>query len=766
MIKFSTKGQTLLELQPNLKSGKILPCVIITYTDWKNGNLDSNFLSKHKSLIVRSSCSFEDCNNQSSAGKYLSIAGITTIQALNMAVEKVFSSYRENLKDSEQVLIQPQLVNVEKCGVFFTYNQSNNSDYYVINYDTTGRTDSITSGDGKDYVTCYVSKNTKPKSETARELIALADELSTLLGKDNLDIEFAIDTDQTLWLLQVRPLVIKKPEAKATDEVFRAKKRIKNQINLLNAPHPYLYGQRSIFGVMPDWNPAEIIGVRPKPLSLSLYRELVTDNIWAYQRNNYGYLNLRSFPLLVSFCGQPYIDVRVSFNSFVPKDTPPELAEKLVDYYLDQLESKPIYHDKIEFNIVLSCYSLDMNNKMEKLRNAGFSDFEVATLSTSLRELTNRIIDSRTGLWIQDFHKIEKLVQRQSHVHEKITDIRQRIYWQLEDCKRYGTLPFAGLARAAFIAVQLLRSMVAERVLTEHDYERFMSSLSTVSSQMSDDFSSQSRSVFLEKYGHLRPGTYEITSPRYDAAPDLYFDWDARKLANKDCKFILSDETKRKCDELLSAHGISHSAISLFHFIKSAIEGREYAKFVFSKSLSNAIEDIAELCAQVGCSREDAAYLNIKDLQSLLGASDCVEGTIRESIDKGKRLYEVTRLLVLPPLISSARDVDEFELPASEPNFITDKVTTGQTCSIKNTYDLKRKIVFIPNADPGYDWIFSHDIKGLITQYGGCNSHMAIRASELGIPSVIGAGEILYKKWESAKLLEINAINRKVRVIR
>ena len=31
---------------------------------------------------------------------------------------------------------------------------------------------------------------------------------------------------------------------------------------------------------MPDWNPAEIIGIKPKPLALSLYRELITDHIW------------------------------------------------------------------------------------------------------------------------------------------------------------------------------------------------------------------------------------------------------------------------------------------------------------------------------------------------------------------------------------------------------------------------------------------------------------------------------------------------------
>ena len=82
-------------------------------------------------------------------------------------------------------------------------------------------------------------------------------------------------------------------------------------------PHPYLIGKRTVFGVMPDWNPAEIVGVRPQPLALSLYRELITDAIWAYQRNNYGYRNLRSFPLMPNFFGLPYIDVRLSFNSFI-----------------------------------------------------------------------------------------------------------------------------------------------------------------------------------------------------------------------------------------------------------------------------------------------------------------------------------------------------------------------------------------------------------------------------------------------------------------
>ncbi len=52
-----------------------------------------------------------------------------------------------------------------------------------------------------------------------------------------------------------------------------------------------------------------------------------------------------------------------------------------------------------------------------------------------------------------------------------------RIYWLIEDCKRYGTLPFAGLARAGFIAVQLLQSFVAAGVISAEEHATFMTSV-------------------------------------------------------------------------------------------------------------------------------------------------------------------------------------------------------------------------------------------------------------------------------------------------
>ena len=116
-----------------------------------------------------------------------------------------------------------------------------------------------------------------------------------------------------------------------------------------------------MYGLMPDWNPAEIIGCKPKPLSLSLYRELITNSIWAYQRNNYGYKNLRSFPLLIEIEGIPYIDVRASFNSFIPKELDNNTSEKLVNYYLDKLKKIQVIMTKL--NLILYFRVLHLTQK-------------------------------------------------------------------------------------------------------------------------------------------------------------------------------------------------------------------------------------------------------------------------------------------------------------------------------------------------------------------------------------------------------------------
>jgi len=100
-------------------------------------------------------------------------------------------------------------------------------------------------------------------------------------------------------------------------------------------------------------------------------------------------------------------------------------------------------------------------------------------------------------------------------------------------------------------------------------------------------------------------------------------------------------------------------------------------------------------------------------------------------------------------------------------NYITSKKTSGKIVDLSNgtdKVDLVGKIVLIKGADPGFDWIFSKPIKGLITQYGGVGSHMAIRAAEFGIPAAIGCGEVLYNTLVNANCVELDCGNHNIQI--
>ena len=92
----------------------------------------------------------------------------------------------------------------------------------------------------------------------------------------------------------------------------------------------------------------------------------------------------------------------------------------------------------------------------------------------------------------------------------------------LEDCKKFGTLPFAGLARCSFISTEILNSFVEEKIFTENDKLKFLASIKTVTTELNEDLN-RDKKKFLNKYGHLRPGTYEITSLNYRKNFKNYF---------------------------------------------------------------------------------------------------------------------------------------------------------------------------------------------------------------------------------------------------
>ena len=84
---------------------------------------------------------------------------------------------------------------------------------------------------------------------------------------------------------QVRKL---KDIKKINDVDFSAIQNIEKKLIKLLKSNPTLL-VKNVLSNMSDWNPAEMIGSKAKPLSISLYESLITDDIWSRQRTNYGY---------------------------------------------------------------------------------------------------------------------------------------------------------------------------------------------------------------------------------------------------------------------------------------------------------------------------------------------------------------------------------------------------------------------------------------------------------------------------------------------
>ena len=114
-----------------------------------------------------------------------------------------------------------------------------------------------------------------------------------------------------------------------------------------------------VFARMPDWNPAEIIGARPNHLAYSLYKKIITDNVWAIQRYENGFIDMRGYPLMSSICGQAYVCVNYSISSFIPDSIHNNLKIKISQIALNRYINNRKMHDKLEFEIIPTSYDLD-----------------------------------------------------------------------------------------------------------------------------------------------------------------------------------------------------------------------------------------------------------------------------------------------------------------------------------------------------------------------------------------------------------------------
>ena len=424
----STKANTLQILQECIHKATIEKLMIVMVGDLRNhpdeiiAEIKRNYSGKK--IVIRSSSKDEDGFESSNAGHYESILGVcadNTDEVLK-ALEKVYHSYGKDgkVEDDEQILVQSQTLDVKYSGVCFTRDIQRNRPYYVLNYDDTGSTDMVTSGSGGGN-TIWIGHDVDAESIPThwRSLFEAVRELESILAGVLLDIEFAIKNDGSVVIFQVRPL--------AASYKFGRNASVQQLIDRRHAIRKKYqsYVKRTgnhILSDMAFWNPAEIIGDNPHPLDYSLYRDIITHRSWNDGLISMGYRKV-SADLMYQFGNRPYISLENSFMCLIPAALDNDLAKKLCRFYCEKLKKDFSAHDKIEFEIVYSCFDFEIDGRIKELIDNGFSENEISEIKATLFQQTEQMILTYKYVLEKDKDDLSKLEEIREGILAKLAKI-------------------------------------------------------------------------------------------------------------------------------------------------------------------------------------------------------------------------------------------------------------------------------------------------------------------------------------------------------
>ena len=661
---FTSKSNVLKFLQNQLRNSKIEKLYTFEVQDWKiNKNKiikrSSQYFANSNKIIVRSSAMGEDSLESSKAGSFESVLDVNpkSKKVLNNAINLVLNSYekKQNYNQKNQILIQNQSTKIVQSGVIFS-RLRNGSPYYIINFEEGPSTVGVTQGKVNNLVKIFRKTNFEKIPKKWKKLLKSIQEIEKITSNTYLDIEFGITNLNKIIIFQVRPLISEnnsnldnKIEKELKKNQIKYKKYIQNNSK-----------KKIIFSDMADWNPSEIIGSNPNILDYSLYDFLIMNKSWYLGRKEIEYQIPSNPNLMVKFGNKPYVNTLSSFISLTPNKLPKKITAKLLKYYNQELVSNPHLHDKIEFDIVLTCFDLTFDKKLKKMIELKFTKNEIKKIRNVFVSFTNQIINNFVEVSKNSKLKIEIMSKNRNKINNEIKNNNYGISKKIEmielllnDCKKLGAVEFSKMARMGFISTIILKSMVKTNNISQNMEDSILNSIESPLSQFQQDLISyynkkMSKIKFLSKYGHLRPGTYDITQLRYDQ--------DSKFLEQMQLESNVNTikTSSNKINKILEKNGINTTSIDFIDFVKQSLEYREEFKFQFTKNLSDILELINEIGSEFNLTRNEIANLDIK---TIIKSKNINKKIVKEKWNKkirlNKKQNKINNYLILPPLIFS-----------------------------------------------------------------------------------------------------------------
>lgn len=680
-----------------------------------------------------------------------------------------------------RVCVKPIIDNVRTVGYVRTYDTTYGAPYYFTGYD-----DRITAGMPVTYTTHRAAVIRRDASAASlekshlTEVVHLTQELERMCHADQgLDVEYATAPTDKFFLLDVQRVSLRSAWNRHTqlrfDEVLA---NIHILLQARSGARKGMAGSSNVLVQMMEPDSIAMLGTHPRPLALSLYRNLMTDRTWYDARASMGYFAVGDEVLTVSLAGRPYVDGRSAFNACVPATLDKAVREKVVEAWLTRLRQHPELHGQVRDGVTQTLVDFSFEQDFRE-RYGGTLPL---TKYKEYRDRLRRLTEQNLSMADSSSLRTAAAAMRQLESHQEmrvplqlkelatLTDDGCGLLWAIQalltECRSQGAHPYLVADQHAHIAGSLLRSAIVRGALEPDRYQEFAPSLATASKRMGDAYDQVVEDVldsetFLVQFGHVRASAFDIRSPRQDQRDELFRGAKGRPRRTLPRPFVLSSAEEHDFTALLQeAHMSRIKPKHLLQYAKAALVARDACRFAAMRDLSDILELIALWAERFGLSRDDASYLTVDEILLPLRSASPVawKSRLKESVDRRMRERELSKAVRLGPVIRDECDLEVVWLHASTPAFVTQQIVEGPTLALglDLTADVTDKIVCVENADVGYDWLVTRAVRGIITKFGDSSSPLAMRCAARSVPAAIGVGEQPFERLVYAGRVRLN----------
>ncbi len=812
------------EIQEAINKGN-LPTVVIERIKEAYDNLYTT------NVAVRSSATAEDLPTASFAGQYDTFLNLKTLGQVTQHIKSCYASlwtsramvyrYENRIPQSDvklAVIIQ-EMISAKSAGVLFTMNPISMNKKELVIESNYGLGESIVSGQcspdqflvkreshhglgefmivdtqiGKKNVAVYpktleaesgtmltelTENENKCSSLTNQQIIRLSQISSQIerIFKAPQDIEWAIDQDDKIYILQSRPITSLE-SIKHEDDVYWTR------------------------GYSDDyWNDC------CTPLFFDLLGDPLTNIVSVELNNIMGYKDIDT-NLLKLYHGHVYFNLNVLRNR-VKYEIPKIFRnEDLLNYFP---EGSGHYGKEtmknLPFRIFRRIFSevrimiFDPNGSMSKTAPTYYewskTEFEPFCKEFDLR--LERLSKNGDLLGLADLaYKLDRVMvshYRLIRYGLAVHNIGMNLMLQYlltkflgkEDSLHYYPILISGLEHKLtetnddlrYLASIIQKSPELESIINEQDSQDLYAYISSSKNPKVQNFYKEFNG-FLDKFGE-RGFTREVFYPRWNEEPRYLFDILKTLIKGKDRDYREIKEKQLKYREKIEKLVEAKIRSQRFGLIKWLLcskildsartylifrEGQRYNLDRWTYRNRKVYLEIGKIFKQKGILKDtdDIFFLHRREIKKILDQPD-VEFT---SIIKKRRdvffKYEYT---IPPKFLHGSREFDDLfqydqeslsfkGIPASQ-GILTSKIRVINKIEEISSVQIG-EILVVPKTDPGWTPVFSK-LGGLITETGGILSHGAVVSREYGVPAVtniINACQL----FKTGQVVTINGYN-------